>query len=156
MQEPFNLTDELRQNILGREGVPTYLDIEKGHVKRFAEAIGDSNPLWTDEETAIQSPNEGLTAPPTFLRVATSVLPEVPELEPLNRLLDGGSEWEFRGPVYVGETITAVSKITSIRQRNLSVGPAIFLQSETTYSRKDNTITAIQRSTVILYSEPED
>jgi acyl dehydratase len=156
MQEPFNLTDELRLRISGREGNPTFLDIEKGHVKRFAEAISDPNPLWTDEEIAFQGPNRGLTAPPTFLRVATNVLPEVPELESLNRLLDAGSEWEFQGPVYVGETITAISRITNIRQRTISVGPAVFLQSETTYSRQDKSIVALQRSTVILYAEPED
>tara|TARA_B100001146_G_C16131583_1_gene412633 strand:- start:540 stop:1010 length:471 start_codon:yes stop_codon:yes gene_type:complete len=156
MQESFNLTDELRQGILGREGTPTFLDIEKGHVRRFAEAISDPNPLWTDEKLAFQGPNQGLIAPPTFLRVATNVLPEVPELKSLNRLLDAGSEWEFQGSVYVGETITAISRITSIRQRTLSVGPAVFLQSETTYTRQDKSIAALQRSTVILYSEPED
>ena len=31
---------------LGKSTTPVTYDVEKGHVKRFAEAIGDDNHLW--------------------------------------------------------------------------------------------------------------
>ncbi|MCI0143016.1 MaoC family dehydratase N-terminal domain-containing protein [Arthrobacter bambusae] len=36
-------------------------------ILRFAEGIGDDNPLWTDEEYATASPHAGLIAPPSFI-----------------------------------------------------------------------------------------
>lgn len=42
--------------------------VERGAVRKFAEAIGDPNPLYADEETAKRSRYNGLIAPPTFPR----------------------------------------------------------------------------------------
>ncbi|UKA64381.1 MaoC family dehydratase N-terminal domain-containing protein [Arthrobacter sp. FW306-04-A] len=36
-------------------------------ILRFAEGIGDDNPLWTDEDYATASPHAGLIAPPSFI-----------------------------------------------------------------------------------------
>tara|TARA_R110001583_G_scaffold168710_2_gene321580 strand:- start:7079 stop:8266 length:1188 start_codon:yes stop_codon:yes gene_type:complete len=36
-------------------------------ILRFAEGIGDDNPLWTDENYATQSPHGNLLAPPSFI-----------------------------------------------------------------------------------------
>jgi len=36
-------------------------------ILRFAEGIGDSNPLWTDREYAAGTPYGGLIAPPSFI-----------------------------------------------------------------------------------------
>ena len=36
-------------------------------ILRFAEGIGDDNPLWTDEEYAADGPFGGIIAPPSFI-----------------------------------------------------------------------------------------
>jgi acyl dehydratase len=36
-------------------------------ILRFAEGIGDDNPLWTDEEYSASGPHGGLVAPPSFI-----------------------------------------------------------------------------------------
>ena len=46
-----NIPQDLK-NAIGIESSPLDNDIEKGAIKRFAEAIEDSNPIYTDESYA--------------------------------------------------------------------------------------------------------
>jgi hypothetical protein len=40
--------------------------IEAGHIMIFARAIGDANPIYSDEDYAKQTEPGGIIAPPTF------------------------------------------------------------------------------------------
>ena len=142
MTDKFTLTDDLKLSIIGRIGTPVIFEIEKCHIQRFAKAIQDPNPLWNRDEAL---------APPTFLRAANSTFPDVPELSPLKQILDGSSEWEYLEAVSAGDVITANCRIANVRQRTLSIGIAVFIQTETTYRNQSFRIVAIQRSTMILY-----
>jgi acyl dehydratase len=53
---------ELRTDVCVNNEVATRLAI-----LRFADGIGDGNPLWTDAEYAADSPYGGLIAPPSFI-----------------------------------------------------------------------------------------
>ena len=46
------LTEEMRQQAIGRETSPVTAEIEKGAIIKFAQAIGDDNPVFNDEEAA--------------------------------------------------------------------------------------------------------
>ena len=149
-QDPF-LTEEMRRDAVGIEGKPSVLDVEKGAIQRFAEAVGDPNPLWNDEGQARKSRYGGVLAPPTFLR---SVRPEAPSLPfgvPFERLLDGGSDWEYFEPVRAGDRITAVVRIADVSQRSGRLGPMLFTVTETTYTNQLGEVVATQRSTSIGY-----
>ena len=89
----------MRQQAIGRESEPGTIDVEKGAIIKFAEAIGDDNPLYSDEVAARASRFGGLIAPPTFLRSALSARPDLPFDVPFERVLDGGSDWEYFVPV---------------------------------------------------------
>ena len=41
--------------------------VTKEEIVNFAAALGETNPLYTDEAAAAQSPYGGLVAPPTFV-----------------------------------------------------------------------------------------
>lgn len=144
------LTDEIKRAI-GVESDPTVMAVERGHVQRFAEAIGDSSPLFTDEKRARKSRYGGVIAPPTFLRAVPRPEPKVPLKLPTTRTLDGGSDWEYFGPVRVGDVISARLTITSIVERALSLGPALFITQEMTYTNQFGEKVAVQRSTRIGY-----
>ena len=72
------VTEEMRQQAIGLEGSPVTVEVEKGAIIKFAQAIGDDNPLFNDEVEARRSRYGGLIAPPTFLRSMTSVRPQLP------------------------------------------------------------------------------
>ena len=155
MPEVYLLTEETRQNILDRPGVSAVLTVERGHIRRFAEAIGDNNPLFVEEGVACRSRYGGIIAPPTFLRAVSLDLVDIPELAAATAILDGGSEWEYFQPVYVGDVVTGVTRVVKLNQRNLRVGPAIFLVLETVYTNQHGQMLAVQRSTIIRYAPVE-
>lgn len=145
------LTEEMRQQAIGVESPPTTVEVEKGAIIKFAQAIGDDNPIFNDEIAARNTRYGGLIAPPTFLR---SVIVERPEYlfeMPYDRLLDGGSEWEYFEPVRVGDRITAVSRITDMSERTGRMGLMVMTTYVITYRNQFDQVMATQTSTSIRY-----
>lgn len=68
------ITDELIEAMRSRAGLELRIDGSRNNAEatryailRFAEGIGDDNPLWTDDEYAADSVFGGLVAPPTWV-----------------------------------------------------------------------------------------
>jgi acyl dehydratase len=68
------LTDEMLDDMRARIGTELRTDgcvnneyATRLAIMRFAEGIGDENPLWTDPEYAASSLYQGLIAPPSFI-----------------------------------------------------------------------------------------
>ena len=145
------LTEEMRQQAIGQKSAPHTTDVEKGAIIKFAEAIEDDNPVFNDEQAARESRYGGLIAPPTFLRSVGVDRPTYPFDLPFNRLLDGGSDWEYFHPVRAGDTITAVSEITDINERTGRMGLMIITSIVVTYRNQNDQVAATQTSTSIRY-----
>ena len=148
---PSFLTEEMRRAAIGLESDPKTIEVEKGAIIKFAEAIGDENPVYNDEEEARASRYGGLIAPPTFLRSAVSARPELPFEVPFERLLDGGSDWEYFEPVRPGDRITAVSRIEDINERNGRIGLMLISTIIITYTNQFGQVVATQTNTSIRY-----
>ena len=149
-QRPF-LTDEMRQQAIGTAAQPMVLEVEKGHIKGFAEAVGDPNPLWNDEAIARRSRYGGIIAPPTFLRSVRIARPQPPFDVPFDRLLDGGSEWEYFEPVRAGDRLTAMAEIADVSERSGRLGVMLFMVIEIKYTNQLDELVATQRNTIIRY-----
>ena len=145
------LTEEMRQQAIGLERSSPTVEVEKGAIIKFAQAIGDDNPLFNDEVEARRSRYGGLIAPPTFLRSITSIRPDVPFNLPLNRLLDAGSDWEYFEPIRVGDRITATAQITDVSERTGRLGVMVFNTTVVTYRNQLDQVVATQTSTSIQY-----
>ena len=98
MTQESAISEEMRDAI-GVESEPVTHEVEKGAIIKFAQAIGDDNPLFIDEEAARQTRYGGLIAPPTFLRSMPSGRSTVSVSSPYPAALDGGSDWEYVDPV---------------------------------------------------------
>ncbi len=144
--------EALRKSYIGQESPPEVMEVEKGHIRAFAQAIEDPNPLWNNEAEARKTRFGGMVAPPTFLRAArTQGLEDLPPDFPYKRLLDGGSEWEYFEPVRPGDRITAVNRVVDIYPRAGQLGPMIFIVTETTYTNQFGQVAATQKNTSIRY-----
>ena len=141
----------MRDRAIGQESQPVTADVEKGAIIKFAQAIGDDNPVFNDEMAARQSRHGGLVAPPTFLRSVPVARAEYPFKMPYERLLDGGSEWEYFEPVRAGDRITAVSSITDINERAGRMGLMIITTYVITYRNQFDQVAATQTNTSIRY-----
>jgi len=143
--------DALKKKYVGQESSPTVLEVEEGHIVAFAEAIGDPNPMWNDEAAARRLPSRGMAAPPTFLRAARTGGIDIASETPLQRILDGGSQWEYHELVRPGDRITVVTRIDDMTLRSGRLGPMLFVTTVTTYTNQFLQVAATQKSTLIRY-----
>ncbi len=150
MSEDSVITQEMR-DIVGVESDPITSDVEQGAIIKFARAIGDSNPIYNDEEAARNSRHGGIVAPPTFLRSMRS--PQIRDTyeTPFSANLDGGSEWTYFESVRPGDRISVTTKIADFNERSGRLGKMLFTIRQTTYTNQFGKVVAIQRSTGISY-----
>lgn len=147
------ITEELRQ-LIGKESAPAVWEVEKGAIRKFAEAVGDSNPLWVDEKHARKTCYGSIIAPPTFTASLTNeeVRKAVFELElPVKRVLNGGNEIEFLQPIRPGDVITVTGKLADVRERAGNIGRMLILTFEYKYTNQFGEVAAIGRNTIIRY-----
>jgi hypothetical protein len=132
-----SVVDRLRARI-GTDGPSTEATVEAGHVKRFAEAIGDPNPRWAKE------------APPTFLVALAPASVHLAEAEEYGKgWLNGGNRFEYFEPVKVGDRITATGRVADVYEKTGSSGGLLFIIFETDYVNQDGRLVAKLRGTAI-------
>lgn len=125
------------QAAVGIDGEARTALIERGAIQRFAAAIGDDNPAY---------PN---VAPPTFLRSVGLAIPTLPDGESVPRVLDGGSEWTYGEPVHPGDSITFVTQMETLMEREGRMGSMLIATYLTRYTNQRGELAATQRNTVI-------
>ncbi|HAL47340.1 MAG TPA: MaoC family dehydratase [Dehalococcoidia bacterium] len=137
------------------ESEPYTNAVEQGAIEKFARAIGDTNPLFSDEAAARKSRYGGIIGPPTFFRSLRSGPSKVDVQSPYPANLDGGSEWEYFEPVRPGDRITVTTYLANAFERAGRLGNMLFMVRETKYVNQFDTVVALQRSTGISYQPPE-
>jgi len=137
---------------IGKTGKPVTIRIEAGKIREFAKSIKDSNPLYYDEDLA-QAELGGIMPPPTFLMTLAhwddgEGRPRV-EMD-LRRVLHGEQEFEYLKPLYAGEVLTAVTKVTDVYEKAGSRGGTMtFVIMDTEFTNQKGEMVAISRSTTI-------
>ena len=154
MTQESVITQEMR-DVIGVESEAITYDVERGAIRKFAEAIGDDNPLYVDEEAARKSRYGGLIAPPTFMRSMSAGRSRATVQSPYPAALDGGSEWEYFEPVRPGDRISVTVKVSEMFEREGRLGNMLFIIRETSYVNQFGKTVAIQRGTGISY-QPSD
>ncbi len=89
---------------IGKGSEPVRNLVERGAVRKFAEAIADPNLLYVDERAAEQSRYGRLLAPPTFPR--TFDYGEIEGLRlPVAGMIHGEFDIAYERPIFVGEDL---------------------------------------------------
>ena len=147
------ITDEMR-SFIGLESDPVTYVVEKHSIEHFARAIGESNPIYFDEQFAKDNVG-GIIAPPTFIRLFRPKRLEKQFPDSFSNLVDGGSSYTFYEKIFVGDKITVVSKLKDLFIKSGSFGDMMFKISLTTYTNQKNILVAEQEITTILYGKGE-
>ena len=117
------------ERFVGLRSDPVVNVVEKGAVRKFAEAIGDPNPLYVDEAAAEASRYGGLIAPPTFPR--TFEYGEVEGLGPPGQgYLHGEHRIRYERPLLVGEELSCYAEVKDYYEKEGREAPLGFLISE--------------------------
>ena len=169
------LTEALKKYIGMQSESETACDpVERGAVRRYAQAIMDEDPIFS-EPCANNARFGGPVAPPLFpthmfrrafgepdalqLRardpdfdgLSSGASSGLPELEPIKHLalLNGGSEIEFFRYAHHGETVKLRSRYADIVEKETSKGPMLFVTIETEYRNGGNALLMKTRRTLI-------
>jgi hydroxyacyl-ACP dehydratase HTD2-like protein with hotdog domain len=123
-------------------------------IQKFCVATGNANPRYLDPDDPV--------APPGFHSIVTSHVEPLEKLQPdglpsesllpplpLKRVMAGGFETDFHGPIRAGDTLTAVTGIHSIKERHGKTGALIFTVFETTITNQRGETVVVERMTLI-------
>lgn len=148
--------------------------VERGAVRRYAQAIMDEDPIFA-EPCANNARYGGPVAPPLFpthmfrrafgvpdaiqLRakdpefdgLSSGASSGLPELDPIKHLalLNGGSEIEFFRYARHGEAVKLRSRYADIVEKQTSKGPMLFVTIEAEYRNGDDELLLKARRTLI-------
>ncbi len=138
MAENSIVTDEMKAKI-GTMMEPVVYEVERGAIRRFAQAVGDLNPLYSDEDYARETPYGEVVCPPGFFGlpagdpVGTDKLLNLIE-SPLKNILNGGNEAEFYRPIRPGDVLVNYMKISDIYEKG--GGKMLFVILEGTFKNQ--------------------
>jgi acyl dehydratase len=114
-------------SIVGLKGKEKIFEVEKGAIRAFAHAIGDDNPLYTDESYARAHGFPSIVAPPTF--PTTNFVP-VPFQFDAKWSLHGAQEYIYERPIVAGDVLRCNGEIVDVYQRQGKSGKMTFVVME--------------------------
>jgi len=120
--------------LVGAESAPATYDVEKGHIGRFVDAIGETNPIYTDAEAARAAGYPNIPAPPTFA-TAFRVGADLRERMRIDwrRILHGEMKFTYLAPVCVGDAITVTMRIGDLYEKDGKSGKMQFIVQDYDY-----------------------
>jgi acyl dehydratase len=136
-------------------------------IRRYARAVGDSNPLHHDEQYARETGMPGLVAPPNLIpsivcwaegagydglradgTEAGKRLPGVPSSGV--RIMGGGEEMEFHTPACADTELELETALTDVEERTSRSGPMLILRYRCHYTDQDGKPIITTYRTVLL------
>ena len=164
-ENPLDAFERAFRAGIGKEfdlnGLRVVHEATRDTILNFAEAVGDANPLWTNEDYAARSRFGGLTAPPAFLYAVTHGstpadggpdMPPSPDLA----LLYGEAELEWYLPMRRGDSFTVTGRsVKAERKQSRSLGTLLFTTGETSYRNQRGELVGVLRPTVCRFLPPE-
>jgi acyl dehydratase len=139
----------------------TSFEVTLKDIKRFAQAIDDPNPLYSDQADMAISDSHEMVAPPLFCQafafedVPLSALPpdgapvEINIPLPVEKAVGGGSVFEIDGPVRPGDRITAKSRVSDVFTKTGRSGLLYFVIVETSFFNQHDQRVARETATFI-------
>lgn len=140
------------KSLIGRKSEVYVYEVEKGHIRRFAEAVGDDCPLYVDEQFAQETPYKGIIAPPTFATTLTMGQPgPLRGVEGFEgrRVLHGEQEFIFHRPMRPGDKYWVQSEITDVYDKTGRTGRMSFIVTDTVARNINGDPVVTARSTIV-------
>ena len=157
------ITDEARA--WAEQSFPDYeVVVGRTDIRRFARAIGETDPIYFDVAAARAAGHPDLPAPPYFpytvrnqathlvdregLAPDGSARGDVPPL-PTTRAMAGETEIELGSQIHAGDTIRLEKRIIDLFEKEGRSGALVFVKTEFTFRNQDDAVVFSERFTRI-------
>ncbi len=112
----------LNQSLIGKEYPPVAYEVGREKLREFAAAVGETDPVFHDEEAARAAGHPDIVAAPTFPVVvslkAAAVLHGDPDLGlDYSRVVHGEQEFSYQRPIVAGDRLLARSRVAAAEAR---------------------------------------
>jgi len=140
-------------------------ELGRASISKFVAAVGDTNPLYWDDEFAEKTRYGGVISPPTMvfelnhnLRGGISeedggYLDKVNLPPPLTRFIRGGNEYLFFQPVRPEDKITSKRKVSRIYEKKGKASNLVFVIIHIKYYNQKSELLGINKETLIFMPE---
>ncbi|MFQ6574032.1 MaoC family dehydratase N-terminal domain-containing protein [Pseudomonas sp. UM16] len=140
------------KSLIGRSLGVTHVDVEKGRLRFFAKAIGETDPIYTDEAAAQAAGYRSLPVPPTFLMCLQGEGRDVVELLniygfDLGRILHAEQSFVYHTPAVAGDVLTFDTRVVDVYEKK--GGALQFVVNETRVTNQDGVHIADVRSSLV-------
>ncbi|OIN79968.1 MaoC family dehydratase N-terminal domain-containing protein [Mycobacterium malmoense] len=140
-------------SVIGTALPTTTLTLDRGRLRFFAKAIGETDPIYTDVDAAKAAGHHDIPAPPTFL---FSVELENPDPfaflaslgVDLRMVLHGEQSFTYHAIAYPGDELVASPRITDVYAKK--GGALEFVVKDTAITRADGAPIADLRSVIVV------
>jgi acyl dehydratase len=141
---------EIDRALIGSSAVPFAVEVEKGAIRRFAEAIGESAQLYFDEAVARSLGYQGIVAPPTF---PTTFRPPAKPAWVLGldegRILAGEQGFRYQRPIYAGDRLQCELRLTDVQDKRSSKGNMELMIQDLIVTSPSGDLVCVNRRVVI-------
>src|SRR3546814_9732116 len=115
-------------------------EVEKGRLRFFAKAIGETRPEFIDEDAAKAAGHPSLLAPPTILFSGPLDHDDVPTLLQMlgidmNNILHGEQGFTYHAPIHAGDVLAFDSQINDIPSKKGGALELVTRESRVTNQR---------------------
>ena len=127
--------------------------VERGALRFFAKAIGQSDPVYLDEAAALAAGHPDLPVPPTYLFCLEMAAPNPGAMRelldmPVAKILHGEQRFKYHAPCHAGDTLTFEPHIADIDRKK--AGALEFVRRETRVSNQHGQHVADLVATTVL------
>ena len=144
----------LDKSYIGRNLGRITTEVEKGRLRFFAKAIGETNPVYTDDKVAKAAGYRSLPVPPSYF----FCLQMIDDPDPtswitdlgvnLQNILHGEQSFEYLEMAFAGDSLTFESRVTDIYDKK--GGALEFLVTESTCVNQSNKVVVKMKCTTVI------
>jgi acyl dehydratase len=108
----------LNQALVGKEYPPVRYEVGREKLREFAVAVGETDPIYHDEEAARAAGHPDIPAVPTFptvltMRASLAIHGDSELGLDYSRVVHGEQEFAYHRPIRAGDRLLAVAKVAS-------------------------------------------
>lgn len=138
---------------IGHTFKPFTTTVEAGKIRLFCKAIGETNPIYSDEAAAKAAGYAGIPAPVTFVTAIANDDPDKGGVLNLvgvdiGWILHGEQHYEYLKPIHAGDRITCQTKITDIYDKK--GGALEFIVTQTEMKNQQGEPVCMATSTIVV------
>ncbi len=184
-RDPSTLDERLQELVaqaqVGKPGPPVRDPVNRPMIHHWCDAIGDANPVYTDEEAANSSVHGGIVAPPTMLQAWSMPglngrgpsLPADQQAKPLAVSTGGGAigllqeagytsvvatdcEQDYMRYLRPGDRVSVRGELESVSgEKKTGLGVGYFVTNKSTYYDQDGEVVAEMRFRTLWFKPPK-